>query len=127
MADAQVKNAADPRQVARAKKVEKERREIELEDLRAVLATDEGRRFIWRMISHCQVFGSVWSPNERIHYNAGVQDVGHWLLAEVSEADEIKILEMMQENFAAERLQRQQTDAERTPSVTDGDRDDAHS
>lgn len=96
--DALVKNAADEKQVKEAKSREHVGRKLELSDLQKVLQTAEGRRVIWRLISHCQVFGSIYHGSSLIHYNSGKQDVGHFLLAEVDEADQNALFKMMQES-----------------------------
>lgn len=72
-------------------------RKQELEDIKSILKTDEGRRFIWRLLSHCKVFNSIWSPSASIHYLAGKQDVGHFVLSEVTDADADSLLKMMKE------------------------------
>jgi len=72
-------------------------RKQELEDIRVILKTKEGRRFIWRLLSHCKVFNSIWSPSASIHYLAGKQDVGHFVLNEVTAADDDSLLKMMRE------------------------------
>lgn len=105
-----VKNTADPKQVANAAKKEKEAREIELADLRELLKTEFGRRFVWRVLGYCKLFSDIWDPSSRIHFNAGLQHVGNWLMAEITDADEEAIFLMMRENQA--RLKRQAIEAE---------------
>jgi lysyl-tRNA synthetase class II len=92
-----VKNAADEKQVKDAKFTVEERRRQELNDLRQVLSSVSGRRFVWRVMSHCKAFASIWDSSAKIHYNAGKQDVGHFLIAEVGEADQDAFFLMMQE------------------------------
>jgi len=99
-----VRNAADKKQVGTAAKREKLRREQELADLRALLELPEARRFLWRLMGHCKTFGSVF--NELQHftaYNAGRQDVGHFVMSEIVEADQAKLLTMMTESAASEK------------------------
>src|SRR3990167_60975 len=91
-----VRNAADPEQVREAGKTQQTKRQGELEDLRAVLATPHGRRLLWRLLSHCGAFESVWHPSALIHYNAGKQDVGHFLIGEITEAQPQALVEMIQ-------------------------------
>jgi hypothetical protein len=74
---------------------EKLKRERELDDLRAVITTPEGRRVMWRLLSRCGTFASIWEPSAKIHYNSGQQDVGHYLMAEIVEAEPSALLEMM--------------------------------
>lgn len=113
-----VRNAADRKQVGIAAKREKDDRELELADVRAVLSTVEGRRFLWRVMAHCRVFGSVFDPQAtQIAFNAGRQDVGHYLMSEVTTADEQRLLEMMNESQARERSRNRVVDATHTPSA----------
>ena len=93
-----VKNAAAKNQVKKARNKEERLREEELGDLKALLKSKEGRRIVWRMLAKCRVFESIWEGSARIHFNAGQQDLGHWLLAEVTEADDEALLIMMREN-----------------------------
>ena len=93
-----VKNAADPGQVKEAKQKELRGREREVNDVRSILNTREGRRFMWKMLGHCRVFESIWHGSAQIHYNAGMQDVGHFILAEITEASPEAYLLMMKEN-----------------------------
>lgn len=109
-----VRNAGDPRQVRRAGKTEHLRRQDELNDLRAVLATAEGRRLLWRVLGHCGCFGSVWHPSALIHYNSGRQDVGHWLQAEINAASRSQFFRMIQEHWPDE----EETGAEAEPGKT---------
>ena len=92
-----VKNAADEGQVREAEKKAKLGREQELADMRKLLATDFGRRFVWRVMSRARVFESIWEQSAKIHYNAGQQDFGHFIMAEVVEAGPEHLLRMMQE------------------------------
>jgi hypothetical protein len=98
-----VQNAADPVQVADAGKKLSIQRRNELNDLRRVLETTEGRRVIWRILEKCGVYRSVWHPSAQIHFNCGQQDLGHWVQAEITNADQEYLFLMMKEN--KERLQ----------------------
>ena len=93
-----MKNAADEAQVKRSVEREKSVRERELMDLKILLSSPEGRRFIWRLMGKAKVFESVWEQSAKIHYNAGQQDFGHFLMAEVVEADQKALFLMMQES-----------------------------
>lgn len=57
------KNVADPRQVKDAKQRAKLRREREVSDLKAVMSTPEGRRFVWRLLDLGQIFESRFRMN----------------------------------------------------------------
>jgi hypothetical protein len=93
-----VKNASNPSQVKEAQNKYERERKVQIDDLRAVLSTPQGRRLLWRLMSECKVFGSIWDNSARIHYNAGRQDVGHFVLAEIVAASEDSYLEMIKEN-----------------------------
>lgn len=92
-----VSNAADAEQVKSAKSKEDRQREQQLNDICAVLAIDSGRRLIWRLLGYCKIHESVMEQSARIYYNAGVQDVGHFILAEILAARPDAFLQMMQE------------------------------
>jgi hypothetical protein len=92
-----VKNAADEAQVKEAEGKVRRGRDRELEDLRVILSTPHGRRFMWRLMGHCRVHGSIWEPSAKIHYNSGQQDIGHFLQAEIVEAGEQFYFQMMKE------------------------------
>lgn len=95
---AYVKNAADIQQVREAEKKIKFNRRQELDDIKFLLSTIQGRRFFWRLMSHCRVFESIWHPSALIHHNSGVQDVGHFIQAEIIESDPDAYVRMMTEN-----------------------------
>lgn len=92
-----IDNAADPKQVTEAKHKERRKREAEGEDLRKVLATLEGRKVMWRLLEHCGVFETVWHASALIHYNAGRQDVGHYVMQEIIKAEPKAFAQMMNE------------------------------
>lgn len=92
-----VKNAADPEQVKQAAQKEKTGRARDLNDLRAVLAMREGRRYTWRQLSDCGVFRSSFTGNSTTFFNEGRRDVGLRLLADVMEAQPEAFLLMQQE------------------------------
>jgi hypothetical protein len=93
-----VKNAADEKQVKAAADKELRGQELAAQDLKNVLATESGRRFVWRLLGHCRVFETIWHNSALIHYNSGMQDVGHWLLKEINDCDTEGLLKMMKEN-----------------------------
>lgn len=98
-----VKNAADKGQIKEAEKKAMLARDRELNDLRVVCSTIEGRRLLWRFMAKCKVFGSVWESSAKIHYNAGQQDFGHFIMGEIINADEEILFQMMRENKKGEK------------------------
>jgi len=97
--DALVKNASSEKQVKEAKSVEKTYRDVELEDLRKVLNTKAGRNVLWRILSKCKTFETIWHPSAAIHYNSGQQDIGHWLMSEIANTGPESLMVLMKENY----------------------------
>ena len=102
MEKALVKNAASEKQVAKARKAEKSGMARDRMDLEAVLETVSGRRLLWRIMGKCKTFESVWESSARIHYNAGQQDIGHWLMQEINDTNQDAFLKMIKENRKGE-------------------------
>jgi hypothetical protein len=98
MNESLVKNAADEQQVKDAGKKLLSARERELADLRKALELKEVRDFVWRILEKTKVFGSIWEQSARIHYNAGQQDLGHFIMAEINDANQQSLFQMMIEN-----------------------------
>jgi hypothetical protein len=94
---ARVRNAADAEQVRRAEREDRLDAKMEIEDIKVVLSTENGRRFIWKLLDHCNVFRSIWESSSKIHYYAGMQDVGHFIMSEITAADQDSFITMMNE------------------------------
>lgn len=93
-----VGNAGDEQQVASAVGKERRVRTNQLNDVRAVMAMQEGRRFIWRLLEQCKAFSSVKADDDSTTlYNAGKQDIGHFVITEMLEARPNALIEMMVE------------------------------
>ncbi len=92
---AAVRNAADTTQVKEAGRRERSTRDQQQNDVREVLATEAGKRFLWRLLEHCKVNESVFSPSAHIYYNSGMQDVGHFVLGEIMEAQPLAYMDMI--------------------------------
>ena len=104
MKPALVKNAADKDQVEAADRKERYTRKMELADLRSILATEHGRRFIWRYLEVCHVFGSVFNNSGSVTYfNEGRRDIGLKLLADITEANDESLIQMMRESKERDR------------------------
>jgi hypothetical protein len=92
-------NIADPRLVKEAEEKAKAVRKQELNDIRTVLSNASGRRFLWRILSRCKTFGSIFDEsNPMMCYLSGQQDLGHYLMAEIAEADENLLFKLMKDN-----------------------------
>lgn len=98
--DAIVHNAADARQVREARKKVRQSAQRERDDMRAVLATEAGRRVLWRLLEHCQPFASALGATDAItNFTVGRQDVGHFLYAQITEANPDAFIQMMRANL----------------------------
>lgn len=82
-----VKNAADEEQVRQAGTREKFGRERELNDLRAVMQTVEGRRLVWRLLQIGRIFTDRFDANSlQMARNEGGARTGLLLLADIDAA-----------------------------------------
>lgn len=82
----------------KAKKEAKHKRFRELEDLKKVLSSRSGRNVLWKILGECGTFRSVMTGSSYTFFNAGKQDLGHYLMAEIEQADQDALFEMMKEN-----------------------------
>lgn len=97
MEEEAVRNVADKEKINESAAKIKRKRTLELDDLRRILDTDFGRRFVWRLLSRARVFETIWEPSAKIHYNAGQQDFGHFIMAELVECKPDALVQMMNE------------------------------
>ncbi len=74
----------------------------DINDIKKILKTPEGRRFIWRIWSECRIFQNPYHPNNSQHcMNSGRMGVGLDLLADVNEADGSAFAQMQNEYVSA--------------------------
>lgn len=91
-------NAASPKQVKKMVSHDERLRQRELDDLRVVMSSVHGRRLMWRLMAHCRTYQSALHPSgSQVYYNIGQQDIGHFLQAEITAADDKKFYEMQLE------------------------------
>lgn len=91
-------NAANPKEVKEAELKEKRGRARELEDVRFLLSTIQGRRFFWRYLGLCGLFRTSWEPSAKIHFNEGLRSASLMMLSDITEANEDAFLAMMKES-----------------------------
>jgi hypothetical protein len=90
---------SDPSKVKRAGVKEKDIRRQQLNDIKTVLNNASGRRLMWRIMEECNTFGSIFNQNELIMARlSGKQDLGHFIMAEIIEADDNLLLKLMKDN-----------------------------
>lgn len=96
-------NLADPKQVKKAELKEKDLRKQQLNDIRTVLSSISGRRLFWRILEHCNTFNTVFNEqHSTMSYLAGKQDLGHFIMSEITQADENLLLKLMKDNKGKE-------------------------
>lgn len=120
-----VSNAGDPKQVKEAARVEKSRAERFGLDLKGTLETMPGRALLWALIGRARVYGSVFHRDAGVMaYNAGRQDFGHELMAEIISTDPALYLTMEREARDRDTRDRAEEEALTTPRAdTGGDAD----
>jgi hypothetical protein len=89
-----VKNASDESQVRNAEIKKKLIDDQEKNDLRFILSTDQGRRFIWKQLQLCGVFKSSFTGSSETYFLEGQRNIGLKLLADVMDADPESYLKM---------------------------------
>ncbi len=95
-----VANASDEKQIAKAVEKDRVTRETELLDMVEVLSTPAGRRLVWRILAWCGVDNTPKRGDDALTYMAiGSGDVGRWLKAEVVDAGEELLFQMIRENL----------------------------
>lgn len=90
-------NIADEAQVKDGAKKGKYRRDRELDDVKKILETDHGRRFMWRYLGLAGVFQTSFTGNSTTFFNEGKRDIGLKMLADVTEAKPDAYIQMANE------------------------------
>ena len=92
-----VKNAADVDQVKSAESKQKRKRDYELDDVRYILASPQGRRFFWKYLDFCGVFRTSFTGNSQTFFNEGLRNVGLKMLSDLNDADPNAYVKIMNE------------------------------
>lgn len=71
--------------VKKAEKKEKSEAELYAEDLKYVMSTEKGRRFIWQQLSKAGLFRTSFTGNSTTFFNEGKRAHGLELLADLQE------------------------------------------
>lgn len=91
-------NAADEEQVKTRKRKDEQIRDREMHDMRTVMSTVEGRRFVWRLLERAGVFRTSFTGNSTTFFNEGQRNMGLIVLADVHEACAEQYIVMMNES-----------------------------
>lgn len=96
-------NAIDPKQVKARNRKAKDREDQETEDLRSILSTEHGRRFLWTELSRCRVFQTAFHSEQLVFaHNEGRRSAGVELMARIIETDAKAWILMQQEATQAD-------------------------
>lgn len=90
-------NAADEENVRTRKRKDESIRDRELADLKMVMDSLEGRRFVWRLLDKAGVFRTSFTGNSATFFNEGMRNMGLVVLADVHEACAEQYIQMMTE------------------------------
>lgn len=94
-----VKNASDAKQVKEARELEKRDDSQQIDDLKKILKSEYGKRFIWKLLGDCGVFRTSFDTSGSIvYFNEGKRVVGLNLLSQIQEALPEALLDMMKQN-----------------------------
>ncbi len=100
--------------------IEEGKLRIEANDLAALMATIEGRRFVWRFLSKCGIFRQSYvSDSNGTAFNEGQRSIGLMLYAELQLACADLYLEMQREAVISAELDRKRKDDERSKRSLD--------
>lgn len=94
-----VDNVADEEQVKRGVSKERMRQRRDDDAWLAQLATEDGRRVIWRILEECGAFRSAMERSDSLtNYNVGRQSIGQYLLAVIHKTRPEALIQMMTEH-----------------------------
>ena len=90
-------NASDPQQIAEVEGKAKRKRDQSCADLLSVMATHEGRRFVWRILEGTGIYKLSYTGNSETFFNEGQRNVGLKLLSELQKITPSEYLKMTEE------------------------------
>ncbi len=96
--DAPQRDAGDPVQARTITALMRAKADQQVADLAVVLASAEGRRFVWRVLEHCTPYGSSYSESHALASRLeGRREVGLDLIAWLSAVDPLTYPRLMAE------------------------------
>lgn len=88
---------AQERRMNESKDAKKRIRDKEVEDVKLIMSSREGRRFVWRLLEMCGVYRSSFTGNSETFFREGQRNIGLMLLADVHEHCPDGFLTMLKE------------------------------
>jgi len=102
-------NTSEESHVKTRNRRERRARERELSDVKAVMSTVEGRRFVWSILAKSGISKTSFTGNSWTYFNEGMRNLGLIVQSDVLEACPEAYLVAMQE---AKTYQKREDDAE---------------
>jgi hypothetical protein len=94
----QPRNIGDEGQVRERNAQARLIREQEANDVRSLLNSEEGRRYLWRLLSRCRVYKSSFTGSSETFFLEGQRHVGLAILDDIMDAEPDAYLLMIKEN-----------------------------
>lgn len=82
------------------------------DDIEWATSTEQGRRFLWRLLSYCGVYRDIEGSGNEMLKQIGRRQVGLYLLGLITDSSEDRIFDMMRE--AKERSIEEKLEYERS-------------
>ena len=77
--------------------LEKAKQALEKVDISAVMSTENGRRFVWRILEFCGIYRDIEGEGSEMLKQIGNRQTGLYILAIVSDNNEEEVFKMMKE------------------------------
>lgn len=90
-------DAGDEKQVKKRKTKIQIRKEQDKEDLRSILSSASGRRFMWKLLEECGVYKISFTGNSHTFFNEGKRQIGLRLIEDIFDAAPNAYTEMRME------------------------------
>ena len=92
-------DTTDSKQIKDAKQTEKLEEDLETEDIRFLLNTKQGRRFIWRLFDDSAIFGGMLmnTNSNMTAFNVGVNHRAKQLFEKIHVVDPEMVYQMLRE------------------------------
>ncbi len=87
-------DAGDEGQVEKRKTKFQIKKEQDKEDLKRILDSAGGRRFLWKILSECRIYDISFTGDEWTAFNEGKRQIGLRLIEDIFNADSKAYLEM---------------------------------
>jgi len=93
-----VNNAANQDQIKNAEIKSKLNQDQVDADLRFLLSTDQGRRYIWRVLEVCGIYKSSFTGSSETFFLEGQRNVGLKLLSDIMRVDPDSYIKMYKQS-----------------------------